>query len=1070
MAEDGRPRKDADSKETSSSSSSSTSKEWYKTGSGRGYMREKRRKLQIQFRERARRRDDADDPDANFLEGCHVWVDGYCRLRSNDELMNMVLDAGGHWYPTPSSKVTHVVVDNLPLSKVQQLRKAKLNAVKTYVSSQWLIDSCEAKRKLPAGKYVPEQLQIKGQVRIEDAMATDGGSTVTPTRRHGWAGPNPTLRSTRSDKNFVKNYFKKSRLHFIGSWRSQLSVLVATARRVRSSACRDTLLQVRPAPTATRTTTVVVMHVDMDCFFAQVALLRESDAVRSEPVVVAHGGNDISKSRNGRGSEISCANYPARRFGIRAGMGVVSAQKLCPNLRVLNYRFEETLRISKLFYETLIELCPGDVQPLSIDEAFVSFPVELGQDGNFSERVHNLMTRIRDRVKTRTGCVCSIGAALRSSVMAKLATSSAKPDGQFFVENAREFVATKSLSSLPGIGRSTARALKKHGYTHCAQIQDAGKSVRTKLQQWFGPQRGLHIWSCALGLIEGELKDILSSAETNDSDVSNATDGSISSDVGSVGAEVNWGVRFEKHENSLVEEFILRVAEEVEERLDNVKRAAGSITVKVMVRRKDAPPSWRPRDPFLFLGHGYCRSKTTSTTCNSPINRADDIARVAKALYRNLRVPPEDLRGFGIQATRLSTSSNASYARQSANAMASWLTTATSPNADESNVTVNERESDIVNMTPVRATRVVDDGSHGASNNVVVMDADAHVVHSTPPSWSCSTCAFRNSGFLQECEMCSKRRNETMTSSKSPSVLTSTPPNWSCAQCRFENSGFLTECEMCGGTTQQVRSSADPSASVPPSTPPSWMCASCKFMNNGFLRQCEMCDSVRSVSPKPHVTRSSRSTRNRVGLMKGRRRKRPRQSGNLQVTLTQLDPSRTRNVHARRQPATADANQLSMTQIDPAVFDALPSDMQREIKSSVRPSRRRQGGREASTRERRRRTQRRVEVPHVMSWTDVRDEFRNVKSKWMTAKDEELDGIASRCHDMTTSLVHARDLEGASSLMRHLERRFDQLAATLSSDACDDRIRSFCTLLRSSQHAILSCVRSAYGGGSLVWE
>ena len=69
----------------------------------------------------------------------------------------------------------------------------------------------------------------------------------------------------------------------------------------------------------------IIFHIDMDAFFSAVEE-RENPAIKDRPVVV---GAD-PKNGAGRGVVSTC-NYNARRFGIRSGMPISRAYRLCPN-------------------------------------------------------------------------------------------------------------------------------------------------------------------------------------------------------------------------------------------------------------------------------------------------------------------------------------------------------------------------------------------------------------------------------------------------------------------------------------------------------------------------------------------------------------------------------------------------------------------------------------------------------------------------------------------------------------------------------------------------------------------
>ena len=64
----------------------------------------------------------------------------------------------------------------------------------------------------------------------------------------------------------------------------------------------------------------VVLHLDMDAFFASVEE-KLNPRLRGKPILV--GGTE-------RRGVVAAANYPARAFGIHAGMAMGEARRLCP--------------------------------------------------------------------------------------------------------------------------------------------------------------------------------------------------------------------------------------------------------------------------------------------------------------------------------------------------------------------------------------------------------------------------------------------------------------------------------------------------------------------------------------------------------------------------------------------------------------------------------------------------------------------------------------------------------------------------------------------------------------------
>ena len=68
----------------------------------------------------------------------------------------------------------------------------------------------------------------------------------------------------------------------------------------------------------------IIFHIDMDHFYTAVEELLRPE-LKDKPVIV---GAD-PKGGRGRGV-VSTSNYEARKFGVRSGMPISRAWKLCP--------------------------------------------------------------------------------------------------------------------------------------------------------------------------------------------------------------------------------------------------------------------------------------------------------------------------------------------------------------------------------------------------------------------------------------------------------------------------------------------------------------------------------------------------------------------------------------------------------------------------------------------------------------------------------------------------------------------------------------------------------------------
>src|SRR4051794_6151732 len=103
----------------------------------------------------------------------------------------------------------------------------------------------------------------------------------------------------------------------------------------------------------------VIIHVDMDCFYAAIEM-RERPELRGKPMAV--GGRH-------RGVLTTC-NYEARKFGCRSAMPTFMALQRCPQLIVVPPRFDLYRREAKTVREVLFRFSKI-VEPLSLDEAYL---------------------------------------------------------------------------------------------------------------------------------------------------------------------------------------------------------------------------------------------------------------------------------------------------------------------------------------------------------------------------------------------------------------------------------------------------------------------------------------------------------------------------------------------------------------------------------------------------------------------------------------------------------------------------------------------------------------------------
>lgn len=223
------------------------------------------------------------------------------------------------------------------------------------------------------------------------------------------------------------------------------------------------------------------MHVDMDAFFASVAL-RHKPELWDVPVIVGGAHRSV----------VLAANYPARRLGLSSGMPAMRARRLVPGLVTVPPDYDAFKTVSAGVF-AIFDSITSRVERGSIEEAFLDItgatrrlgsPVQIGE-------------QIRATVADEQRITCSVGIG-PTRFVAKVASRQAKPDGLVEVtpDRVADFLHPLQVEELWGIGRSTAETLNRLGIFTVADLAMMPRSV---LQHTFGPRYGAMLADLAWG-------------------------------------------------------------------------------------------------------------------------------------------------------------------------------------------------------------------------------------------------------------------------------------------------------------------------------------------------------------------------------------------------------------------------------------------------------------------------------------------------------------------------------------------------------------------------------------------
>ncbi|ETE65510.1 DNA repair protein REV1 [Ophiophagus hannah] len=461
--------------------------------------------------------------------------------------------------------------------------------------------------------------------------------------------------SKPSNGNFISDFYSRSRLHHISTWKCEFTEFINTLQKQNNANFpgREKLKKMKAGQSTTNKADLdstsflnsakhqcCIMHVDMDCFFVSVGVRNRPDLKGKPVAVTSNRGSGKAVLRPGTNpqlerqyyqnkllkgrteiddtdstdddtqdsaelsksdfdisvssmAEIASCSYEARQAGIKNGMFFGQAKQLCPNLEAVPYDFHAYKEVAQTMYKTLASYT-HNIEAVSCDEALVDTTEILAETGLTSDELANV---IRAEIKNKTKCPASIGI---------------------------------------GVGRTMESKLSSMGVKTCGDLQCITMS---KLQKEFGPKTGQMLYRFCRGLDDRPIQR----EKTRKS----------------VSAEINYGIRFSQAKEA--EAFLLSLSEEIQRRLEAAGMKGRRLTLKVMIRKAGAPV-----EPAKFGGHGICDSVARTVTLNHATDNGKVIGKEILNMFHTMKLNISDMRGVGIQVHQL-VSVNKTTAMSSSN-------------------------------------------------------------------------------------------------------------------------------------------------------------------------------------------------------------------------------------------------------------------------------------------------------------------------------------------------------------------------------------------------------------------
>ena len=241
-----------------------------------------------------------------------------------------------------------------------------------------------------------------------------------------------------------------------------------------------------PSASSTDSRTPRILLADADAFFVAVARLVDPDGAGKASLLIVGG-------RPGSRGVVCSASYEARAFGVRSGMSISQALRLCPGAMAVPVPRNACGETSRAIRDVLVRFAPV-VVAASVDEFYLDLT---GTEAVYhDEPLHLTAQRLRAAVLAETGCSISIGGG-SSTLIAKIAAGAAKPlpgtraTGVHIVPIGGEeaFMRTQPLAEIPGIGPKAQQRLQSLGLVRVPDVLDADPAtirryLGDKLAEW----------------------------------------------------------------------------------------------------------------------------------------------------------------------------------------------------------------------------------------------------------------------------------------------------------------------------------------------------------------------------------------------------------------------------------------------------------------------------------------------------------------------------------------------------------------------------------------------------------
>lgn len=209
-----------------------------------------------------------------------------------------------------------------------------------------------------------------------------------------------------------------------------------------------------------------ILHSDANCFFASVEIVKNPD-LRGRAVAVCGAVEE-------RHGVVLAKSELAKIAGIKTGMTVVEAKRLCPSLTIIRPHYDDYVKFSAYLKEIYARYT-SQIEPFGLDECWLDVT-------NSKRDAFDIAEEIRCKVKEELGLTVSIGVSF-NKIYAKLGSDLKKPDAvtEITRENYKGKIFPLPCSDLLYCGKASCKKLNSYGIYTIGDLAGADREFCRKI-------------------------------------------------------------------------------------------------------------------------------------------------------------------------------------------------------------------------------------------------------------------------------------------------------------------------------------------------------------------------------------------------------------------------------------------------------------------------------------------------------------------------------------------------------------------------------------------------------------